>query len=95
MTKEEFAAAVVISGKWLKLARNPKELRSLKNSYLILCEGWLPRDVTAVTNEQLYAVERRSERLWQVLKEYRQDKPDAPLPFVTPEQIREMNSYVS
>jgi len=95
MAPKEFAAAILVSGKWLKLARNPKEFRALKGSYLILCEGWLPRDVVPITGEKVNAIERRSERLWRALKDYQENRPNEPLPVVTDEHVRQMNLFLS
>ena len=77
LTPEQFVAGLILRGK-LEGLTNPALLGKAAGAYQILCEGWLPRDVAAFSDDSEIAIERRAERLFDTVTKH--EATGQPLP---------------
>jgi hypothetical protein len=81
LTPEQFVAGLILRGQFENLT-NVASLEKAGGTYQILCEGWLPRDVAAFSNDSERAIAARAERLFDTVTEHQANGEPLPQPNI-------------
>jgi hypothetical protein len=81
LTPEQFVAGLILRGQ-LENLTNVASLEKAGGTYQILCEGWLPRDVAAFSNDSERAIAARAERLFDTVTEHEAKGEPLPQPNI-------------
>lgn len=90
LTPEQFVAGLILRGQ-LEDLTDAASLEKAGGTYQILCEGWLPRDVAAFSNDSERAIAARAERLFDTATAH-EAKGD-PLPQPTTNEINHLKCH--
>jgi ribosomal protein L37E len=90
LTAEQFVAGLILRGQFEKLTDAPS-LEKASATYQILCEGWLPRDVAAFSNDSERAIAARAERLFDTATEH--EAKGEPLPQPSTNEINDLKHH--
>jgi hypothetical protein len=83
-TSQEFLSALLLNGDVHK-NKSPKKWQDIAGMFVMLCEGWLPRDVAGLTGEEERAIESRAERFFKIIRHQREWQ-EAPLELTSEEK---------
>ena len=93
LTLQEFIAGLLLRHQFERLF-DEAELRKTCSAYLILCEGWLARDVLAFTSmkEPRTTLANRADRIFDTVKQFKKTGQELPKP--TAEDISRLKTLV-
>ena len=81
LSPEQFVAGLILRGQFENLT-NVASLEKAGGTYQILCDGWLPRDVAAFSNDSERAIAARAERLFDTVTEHQANGEPLPKPNI-------------
>ena len=90
LTPEQFVAGLILRGQ-LENLTDAASLEKASGTYQILCEGWLPRDVAAFSNDSERAIAARAERLFDTVTDH--EANGDPLPQPTTNEINHLKHH--